>query len=78
MIEPPLAPPWEGGETGARPLNVTAPRSPPRAPGARPRPAPASPPGETDALPLNATAPRILPLCKGELEGVVGKLKVKS
>ena len=38
----------------------------------------ASPPGETDALPLNATAPRILPLCKGELEGVVGKLKVKS
>ena len=63
MIEPPLAPPWEGGETGALPLNVTAPRIPP---------------GETDALPLNATAPRILPLCKGELEGVVGKLKVKS
>ena len=36
-------------------------------------------PGETTASNhLNVTAPRILPLCKGELEGVVGKLKVKS
>ena len=49
MIEPPLAPPWEGGETDAsNRLNVTAPRVLP---------------GETDALPLNATAPPILPLC---------------
>ena len=36
MIEPPLAPPWEGGETGALPLNVTAPRIPPRRTGRTP------------------------------------------
>ena len=35
--------------------------------------------GETDARePCNVSMQRILPLCKGELEGVVGKEKTKS
>ena len=34
---------------------------------------------ETNARKLhNATMQRVLPLCKGELEGVVGKVKDKS
>ena len=35
--------------------------------------------GETDArIRFNVTVQRVLPLCKGELEGVVGKVKDKS
>ena len=43
-----------------------------------PPPAPPCTGGETDARNrINVSMLRILPLCKGELEGVVGNLKSK-
>ena len=44
-----------------------------------PPPAPPCTGGETDArMRFNVVMQRILPLCKGELEGVVGKIKTKN
>ena len=44
-----------------------------------PPPAPPYTGGVTDArMCFNVPVYRILPLCKGELEGVVGKIKTKS
>ena len=60
MIEPPLAPPWEGGETDALPPNATALPTLPQGNGCTPpqcNSAAHPPPRETDALPPNVTAP---------------------
>ena len=44
-----------------------------------PPPTPPYTGGETNARNcFNATMKRVLPLCKGELEGVVGKIKTKN